>query len=79
METEFESMRPEDLELPKDGVVFMFGGEEEVAMAYLGDPKMDDRLRAEAIYKLLSDTNAMPKKMNTVVIRGLACLDMRLH
>lgn len=79
METEFESLRPEDLELPKDGVVFMFGGEEEVAMAYLGDPKMDDRLRAEAIYKLLSDTNAMPKKMNTVVIRGLACLDMRLH
>jgi len=79
METEFESMRPEDLELPKDGVVFMFGGEEEVAMAYLGDPKMDDRLRAEAIYKLLSDTNAMPKKMNTAVIRGLACLDMRLH
>jgi len=79
METEFESMRPEDLELPKDGVVFMFGGEEEVAMAYLGDPKMDDRLRAEAIYKLLSDTNATPNKMNTAVIRGLACLDMRLH
>ena len=79
METEFESMRPEDLELPKDGVVFMFGGEEEVSMAYLGDPKMDDRLRAEAIYKLLSETSAAPKKMNTAVIRGLACLDMRLH
>ena len=79
METEFESMRPEDLELPKDGVVFMFGGEEDVSMVYLGDPKMDDRLRAEAIYKLLSETSAAPKKMNTAVIRGLACLDMRLH
>ena len=79
METEFESLRPEDLELPKDGVVFMFGGEEEVAMAYLGDPKMDDRLRAEAIYKLLSETNADGKRMMTATIRGLACLDMRLH
>lgn len=79
METELETMRPEDLELPENGIVFMFGGHEEMSMAYIGDPKMDDRLRAEAIYRLMTETNGVPKKMNTAVIRGLACLDMRVH
>lgn len=80
METELSTMRPEDVELPNNGVVFIFGGDEgEMAMMYLGDPKMDDRLRAEAVYRLISETNAVPKKMNTAVIRGLACLGMSVH
>lgn len=79
METAISTMRPEDLDIPKDGVVFIFGGEEEMSMAYIGAPLMADQLRAEAIYKLLSETNADGKRMMTATIRGLACLDMRVH
>lgn len=79
METELQTMRPEDVELPKDGVVFIFGGDEAMAMAYIGAPQMQDQLRAEAIYKLISDTNADGKKMMTAAIRGLAMLNHKLH
>lgn len=79
METEITTMKPSDLEIPQDGIVFIFGGEEEMAMAYIGTPKMSDQLRAEAIYKLLADTNADGKQMMTATIRGLSMLNMRLH
>jgi len=79
METEISTMRPEDLDIPKDGIVFIFGGEEEVSMAYIGAPLMSDQLRAEAIYKLISETNADGKKMMTATIRGLAMLNHKLH
>lgn len=79
VETELETMHPSDMQLPENGVVFMFGGEEEVSMAYLGAPHMADRLRAEAIYKLLTENNADGKRMMTTVIRGLAVLNHKLH
>lgn len=68
-----------DLDIPTNSVIFILGGDEQLSMAYVGDPGVDDRLRADAIYRLMTATSMDPKKMGTAVIRGLAMLNSQLH
>lgn len=79
MSVQLETMKPEDLKLPENGIVFILEGDTGMSMAYLGSPPMTDQLRAEAIYKLVTENAAVGKKMMTTVIRGLAVLNNPLH
>jgi hypothetical protein len=75
---DLETMRPEDFELPEDGCVFVLEGGG-VSLAYIGNPAMESRIQAEAIYRLLTECSGDGKKMSTAVTRGVACLTMSVH
>lgn len=78
MTSDLETMKPEDFELPDNSCVFVLV-DGEVSLAYIGNPAMEARIQAEAIYRLLTETSGDGKKMSTVVTRGVACLAMSLH
>lgn len=73
-----ETMKPEDFELPDNACVFVLV-DGEVSLAYIGNPAMEARIQAEAIYRLLTETSGDGKKMAVAVTRGIACLSMSLH
>lgn len=80
METgdDFETMTPEEFEMPENGCVFVLV-DGTVSLAYIGNPAMESRIQAEAMYRLLTETSGDGKKMSTAVTRGIACLAMSLH